>query len=190
MGREDDSREVSRLLAEADDGEPVDLGQLLPLVYGQLRAMAAHQLAGERRGHTLEPTALVHEAFLKLVGPTPLSVASKARFYGAAAEAMRRILVDHARARSTAKRGGGRRGVPLSLIELVSHDEFDEILAVDEALSRLERVDAELAELVKVRFFAGLSEREAAAVLGCGERTVTRQWALARAWLERELAGG
>ena len=189
MGREDDSREVSRLLAAAGDGEPVDLGALLPLVYDQLRGMAACQLAFERKDHTLQPTALVHEAYLKLVGPTPLGAMGKARFYAAAAEAMRRILVDHARARRTAKRGGGRRGVPLSLVELVAREDFEEILAVDDAVSRLEKVDAALAELVKVRFYAGLTEREAARALGRSERTVTRQWVLARAWLERELSG-
>ena len=189
MGREDNSREVSRLLAASAGDASVDLDALLPLVYGQLRAMAARHLASERKDHTLQPTALVHEAYLKLVGGAPLSVSGKAHFFAAAAEAMRRILVDHARAKRTGKRGGGRRGLPLSLVELVSRDAYDEILAVDEAVSRLEKVDAELAALVKVRLYAGLDGREAAQALQRSERTVRRQWVLARAWLERELSG-
>lgn len=189
MGREDDSREFSRLLAEAEDGAAVDVAAIVPLVYERLRAIAARHLAAERGDHTLQPTALVHEAYLKLVGPTPLPVRGKAQFYAAASEAMRRILVDHARARGTAKRGGGRRGVPLSVVTLLEEDAFGEILAIDDAVSRLEEVDAELAELVRLRFYAGLAEREVASLLGRSGRTVSRQWALARAWLERELSG-
>jgi RNA polymerase sigma factor (TIGR02999 family) len=189
VNREDESREVSRLLAAAEDGEPVDLGALLPLVYDHLRAIAARHMGGERKGHTLQPTALVHEAYLKLVGQTPLSWSGKSRFYAAAAEAMRRILIDHARGKRSAKRGGGRRGFPLSVVDLATRENFEEIVAVDDAVSRLERRDGELADVVKVRFYAGLTEREAAEALGRGERTVSRQWALARAWLERELTG-
>jgi RNA polymerase sigma factor (TIGR02999 family) len=187
MGNETDSREVSRILREATAGEPVDMGELLPLVYGQLHAIAARHMAGERAGHTLQATALVHEAYLRLLGTEPLAFPSKAHFFAAAAEAMRRILIDHARAKRSAKRGGGRTGLPLDALELARRDDPGEILSVDEALSRLEEQDRRLADLVKLRFFAGLSEAEIAAVLGVTERTVRRDWVLARAWLTRAL---
>jgi RNA polymerase sigma factor (TIGR02999 family) len=189
MEREDDSHEVSRILAAAEDGEPVDLEALLPLVYDHLRAIAAQKMAGERRGHTLEPTALVHEAYLRLVGHTPLGWNGKKHFFSAAAEAMRRILVDHARSRGAAKRGGGRRGIPLDVVELATREDPAEILAVDDALFRLRDQDPQTAEIVKLKFFAGLAEKEVAEALGLSERTVRREWFLARAWLERELSG-
>jgi RNA polymerase sigma factor (TIGR02999 family) len=190
MGREGDSREVSRILAAAGEGVPVDQDALLPLVYRHLRAIAARKMAGEREAHTLEPTALVNEVCLRLLGSTPVPWNGKRHFYAAAAEAMRRILVDHARARGAAKRGGGRRGVPLDLVDLATREDPAEILAVDEALSRLRDQDPRVAEIVRLRFFAGLTEKEVAEALDLGERTVRREWLFARAWLERELGGG
>jgi RNA polymerase sigma factor (TIGR02999 family) len=190
MGEDTDSREVSRILQAAGDGEPVDVGTLLPLVYEQLRAIATRRMAEERRGHTLQATALVHEAYLKLVGSQPLHWRSKAHFYSAAAEAMRRILIDHARGKGRAKRGGGRRKVPLHVVDLASREDLEEIVSVDEAIRRLEKRDERMAEIVKLRFYAGLTEQETAEVLGVTDRTVRMDWVLARAWLQKELSGG
>jgi RNA polymerase sigma factor (TIGR02999 family) len=184
------SREVSRILREAAEGKPVDGEALLPLVYERLRAIAARQMAAERKGHTLQPTALVHEAYLRLVGDERMAWSGKAHFYGAAAEAMRRILVDHARARNAAKRGGGRVRLPLDVVDLASREDGGEILAVDEAVSRLEGQDPRMAAIVKLRFYAGLSEAEAAEALGTSERTLRREWTMARAFLQRALSGG
>jgi RNA polymerase sigma factor (TIGR02999 family) len=189
MTGDTDSREISRLLQAAGAGQPVDTDALLPLVYDQLRKIAARRMAGERPGHTLQATALVHEACVKLLGNDGLTWRSKSHFFAAAAEAMRRILVDHARARRAEKRGRGRRGLPLSVVDLADHADFEEIVAIDEVVSRLEKRDGELAEVVRLRFYAGLEEREVAQALGRGARTVSRQWALARAWLQRELSG-
>jgi RNA polymerase sigma factor (TIGR02999 family) len=189
MGREEDSREVSRLLAAAERGEPVDMAELLPLVYEQLRALAARHMAGERKSHTLSATALVHEAYLRLVGTAPADYETKGRFFTAAAEAMRRILVDHARRKDARKRGGDRLGLPLDAVVLATRNDPAEILSLDEALLRLEEMDPRAAGVVKLRFFAGLSEAETAAALGLTTRTVRRDWRFARAWLERRLAG-
>ena len=168
-------------------GKPVDAEALLPLVYEKLRAIAAHRMAGERKDHTLQATALVHEAYLKLVDGAELDWSGKAHFYAAAAQAMRRILVDHARARGRRKRGGRRGKVPLDAVDLAVHDDPAEILSVDEAVRRLEKRDRRLAEVVHLRFFAGLSEEETAGALGVSARTVRRDWVLARAWLQREI---
>jgi RNA polymerase sigma factor (TIGR02999 family) len=178
----DDSAEISRILAQG----PVDMDRLLPLVYGQLRAIAAQRMAGERPGHTLDATGLVHEAYLKLV-QGPLDWQGKAHFYGAAAEAMRRILVDHARGRGREKRGAGRVRLPLDVVELASREDPSEILSVDEAVRRLEERDPRMGAIVKLRFFAGLSDEETAEALGVADRTVRREWTLARAFLQREL---
>jgi RNA polymerase sigma factor (TIGR02999 family) len=145
-------------------------------------------MADERAGHTLSATALVHEAYLRLASRDGHDAKGKAFFYAAAAQAMRRILIDHARRRGAAKRGGERRGLPLDVVELAIRDDPAEFLSLDEALLRLEERDGRAAEIVKLRFFAGLSEEETAAALGLTGRTVRRDWQFARAWLERELA--
>jgi len=189
MNSDFSSREVSRILRAAAGGTPVDPAALLPLVYDNLRAIAARRMVEERPGHTLGPTALVHEAYLRLVGSGPLAWSSKAHFYAAAAEAMRRILVDHARARGSRKRGGGRLRLALDVLELAGREDPMEILAVDEAVSRLETQDSRMAAVVKLRFFAGLSEEESARALGVSLRTVCREWTMARAFLHRELRG-
>ena len=188
MGEDPASQQVSRILRAAGEGEPVDMGALLPLVYDRLRAIASRRMAGERRGHTLQATALVHEAYLKLAGREKLAWTSRAHFYAAAAEAMRRILIDHARGKARAKRGKGRERVPLDVVDLASRECLDEILSVDEAVHRLEEQDPRLVEVLKLRFYAGLSEKETAAALGVTTRTVRRDWVLARAWLKVELS--
>jgi RNA polymerase sigma factor (TIGR02999 family) len=188
VGKDTASREVSRILRAADGGEDVEMDALLPLVYDQLKAIAARKMATERPDHTLSATALVHEAYLKLVGLQRLAWSSKAHFYVAAAESMRRILVDHARAKGTAKRGGGCRILPLDVVDLATREDPPEIVAIEEALSRLEEEEPRLAEVVKLRFFAGLDVSDIAPMLGLAERTVRRDWYLARAWLGRELS--
>jgi len=177
---------VTRLIAAAASGDKTAADQLLPLVYEQLRRAAQLDLARERKDHTLSATALVHEAYLKLVGPRKVPWASRAHFYAAAAEAMRRIVLDHARARG--RRGGER--VPIEDIrDVASIAEADpeQILAVDEAIERLASDDPDAAAIVRLRFYAGLSVDEAAVATGISPRTAARLWTYARAVLFREL---
>lgn len=161
---------------------------LLDELYEELRSLARARLASEPPGHTLQATALVHEAYLRLTGPANGRWANRAHFFGAAAEAMRRILIDHARRRRAVRHGGGLVRVADQDLLIAAPGEDDELLAVHEALDRLARHDAEKAELVKLKYFAGLSLEEAAEVLGVSVPTVKRHWAYARAWLFRELA--
>lgn len=165
--------------------------RLLPAVYEELRVMAAAHLRGEREGHTLQSTALVHEAYLRLVGAEAPPWRSRAHFFHAAAEAMRRILIEHARRRSRAKRGGRRLRVDLDDAlrdpRLVDWPDPDELLAVDQAIRRLEEEDARAAEVVRLRYFAGLDVDETAKALDLSERTVMREWAYAKAWLRDAL---
>lgn len=165
--------------------------QWLPAVYAQLRAAAQRFLDGERQGHTLQATALVHEAFLRLAGPREVSWRNRAHFYAAAAEAMRRILVDHARARVAMRRGGGdsrRAAIALEgLPDLSSEEESAGFLILDDAIARLEQVDAQSAAVVRLRYFAGLDIEETAAALGVSAPTVKRAWTFARAWLRSSL---
>jgi RNA polymerase sigma factor (TIGR02999 family) len=178
------------LLNAAANGDGGAINQLLPLVYEHLRNTACRAMADERPGHTLSATALVHEAYLKLVGPREVAWAGRGHFYAAAAEAMRRILLDHAKARGREKRGG-QGGVPrrredfASLQELASAEEPEHILSFDGALRRLERESADAARVVQLRFFAGLSVEQTALALGVSDRTVNRLWTFARAWLHR-----
>lgn len=181
-----DPLDATRLLLAASSGDKEAADGLLPLVYEQLRKAGQLALAGEAQGHTLTATALVHEAYLRLVGPRQLPWANRAHFYAAAAEAMRRILLDHARAR------GRRGGPPLRLNEIsdvlaLAAAGSDEILAVDEALRRLESEDPQAAALVRLRFFAGLDVDEAAQALGISPRSAARLWTYARAVLFRDL---
>jgi RNA polymerase sigma factor (TIGR02999 family) len=187
VGKDTASREVSRILRAAHEGQPVDTDALLPLVYDQLRAIAAKRMSDERPGHTLQATALVHEAYLKLVGREPLAWSGKAHFYGAAAEAMRRILIDHARGKGRAKRRGARVRLPHDVVDLARREDLAEILSVDEAVRRLEEQDPRMATIVRLRFYAGLSVEETAEALGITERTVYREWLTARTWLEVQL---
>ncbi len=182
-----DQTEVTRLLIQAADGDRRAADALLPLVYEQLRKIAQQRMALERPDNTLQATALVHEAYLRLVGDAEVHWQGRAHFFAAAAEAMRKILIDHARKRGRGKRGGQRQRIPLSVVDLAAEEQFDEILAVDDALRRLQEEDPPAAEVVRLRFFAGLSVAEVAAVLETSPRTVAREWAYARAWLYREL---
>ncbi|HZW11050.1 MAG TPA: sigma-70 family RNA polymerase sigma factor [Phycisphaerales bacterium] len=163
--------------------------ELLSVVYDHLRAIARQRMAGERAGHTLQATALVHEAFLKLIGDEEVSWESRAHFYAAAAQAMRRILIDHARRRGADKRGGGLRRVPLSVVDLAAETDPEQIMALEEAMTELEQSDPRSASIVRLRFFAGLGVEETAAVLGLSERTVMRDWAYARAMLFERMSG-
>jgi len=178
--------DVTQLLrAPPDDARRT--GELYELVYDKLRVIARQRMSGERAGHTLQSTALVNEAFMRLVGDDSLSWSNRAHFYAAAAEAMRRILVEHARARGRLKRGGGRTRVIGDVLDLACADDAGTILSFDEAFHRLEAESPEAARVVRLRFFAGLGLKEAAAALEMSERTVSRHWTFARAWLFREL---
>lgn len=179
--------QVTRLLERASGGDTRAANELLPLVYEQLRARARKEMAGERPGHTLQPTALVHEAYMRLVGNREVAWDNRAHFYVAAAEAMRRILIEHARKKGRIKRGGGLRRVPLNVVDLAERGDVEEIVSLDDVIRRLEERDKRMADVVRLRFYAGLSETETAAALGVTGRTVRREWALARAWLLREL---
>jgi RNA polymerase sigma factor (TIGR02999 family) len=184
------SRAVTRELEAVRRGEPQAADRLLPLVYDELRRLAAARLQREAAGQTLQPTALVHEAYLRLIGPDPARAwDGRAHFYAAAAEAMRRILIDRARDRKRLKRGGDRHRRRHDLDGLIALDASpDDLIDLDEALVRLAKIDARGAELVKLRLYAGLSLDEAAAALGVVRRTAERDWAFARAWLFRQLA--
>jgi RNA polymerase sigma factor (TIGR02999 family) len=177
--------DVTRVLSAIEQGDPGAASQLLPLVYDELRKLAAQRLAHERPGQTLEATALVHEAYVRLVGDDAKKPwDGRGHFFAAAAEAMRRILVDRARDRRRQKRGGGRhRRVQIDLDALLQNPPDDDLLALDEALEALARDDPAGAELVRLRAFAGLTLAQAAEVMGIGRRTADRYWAYARAWL-------
>ena len=182
-------REITRLLAGAANGEPSASKELLPLVYDQLRELAAARMHGERPDHTLQATALVHEAYLRLVGDSKVLWANRSHFFAAAAEAMRRILIENARARRGPKRGGGRSRLPLDVVDLAVMADSEQILALDEAISRLEEEDSQAARVIRLRFYAGLGVQETADALNLSPRTVKRDWAFARAFLFRLLEG-
>jgi RNA polymerase sigma factor (TIGR02999 family) len=187
--------EVTRILSAIDKGDLHAGSQLLPLVYDELRKLAAHRLACEGPGHTLQPTDLVHEAYLKLVGPDPRQPWNgRVHFFAAAVEAMRRILIDHARRKHRARRGGGMKRVELDDmgdIEMVAErGGADELLALDEALTQLAAADPSKAELVRLRYFAGLTLEQAAELLGISRATANRHWAFARAWLYDAITRG
>jgi RNA polymerase sigma factor (TIGR02999 family) len=178
------------MLERAESGDPQAAAKLLPLVYDELRRLAAQKMSGEAAGHTLQPTALVHEAWLRLGGADAPVFQNRAHFFGAAAEAMRRILIDHARRRLTAKRGSGATPLDADAMEISSPvADDDQLLAVNEALEKFAAVDARKAELVKLRYFIGLNFEEAAAALGIAAPTAKQWWAYARAWLTVEMRG-
>jgi RNA polymerase sigma factor (TIGR02999 family) len=180
---------VTALLNAAGTGDPRASAELLPLVYEQLRALAGRKMRHERPDQTLQATALVHEAYLRLVDTTKVqSWESRWQFFAAAAESMRRILVDHARRRGRIKRGGHLNRVDLNALALTVNDPPDELLALDEALTKLADEHPEKAQLVKLRYFGGLTHEEAAQALGVSVSTADRHWAFARAWLYRRMA--
>jgi RNA polymerase sigma factor (TIGR02999 family) len=180
--------EVTQILAAVDEGDVRAAQRLLPLVYEELRRLAADKLRHEQPGQTLQPTALVHEAYLRLVGGEALtSWDSRGHFFAAAAEAMRRILIDNARRKGRVKHGGGLDRIDLDEATLAIEPPAEDVLALNEALTVLDREDHLKAELVKLRFFAGLTLEEAGRVLGIAPATADRHWAFARAWLFREV---
>jgi RNA polymerase sigma factor (TIGR02999 family) len=185
--------DATRLITAINQGSPDAAAELLPLVYQELRRLACAQMGQERAGHTLQATALVHEAYLRLVEDAPTRWDGREHFFAAAAEAMRRILVEHARRKNSLKRGGGQQRVEMENdLPAISSpcDDFDDLLALSDALDRLATEDPAMADLVKLSFFAGLSLDEAADVLGISRATAYRRWAFARAWLHDAITGG
>jgi RNA polymerase sigma factor (TIGR02999 family) len=182
--------DVTRILQSIDSGDPKASEELLPLVYEELRRLAAAKMAKERPGQTLQPTALVHEAWLRLIGPSDnASWRGRSHFFAAAAEAMRRILIERARRRLRIRHGGGQERVDLEAAEEVGTESDEHLLAVHEALERLEAGDSVKAQVVKLRFFVGLSDAEVGEALGISARTVERHWAYAKVWLLRMVEG-
>jgi RNA polymerase sigma factor (TIGR02999 family) len=180
--------DVTRILNAAQSGDPTAAEQLLPLVYEELRKLAAVRMANESAGHTLQPTALVHEAWLRLAGnDANVQFANRAHFFAAAAEAMRRILIERARRKGAGKRGGDWQRIDLEKVDVAADADDDTLLLVNEALEKLTKEDANAAEVAKLRFFGGLTQEEAAQVLGVTERTANRYWAFARVWLFDEM---
>lgn len=180
--------EVTKLLNAIQEGDVAATDDLFPVVYQELRRMAAQRMAYERPGHTLQPTALVHEAYIRLVGDASTQWNSRGHFFSAASEAMRRILIDRARLKKRDKHGGRLQRVALEDIKDAASADEDHLLLVHEALDKLAELDPDCAELVKLRFFGGLSMREASQVLGIPERSAGRSWAYGRSWLYNEIS--
>jgi len=179
--------DVTRILEAAQKGDPKAAQELLPLVYDELRKLAAAKMAHERPNQTLQPTALVHEAWLRLAGSENQKWNGRAHFFGAAAEAMRRILIENARRKSAARHGSGQAKLDIHLVELAAPAQDDELLAVNDALEKLVLRDSKKAELVKLRYFVGLTTEEAAEVLGISVPTADRWWNFSRAWLFEQI---
>jgi RNA polymerase sigma factor (TIGR02999 family) len=182
--------EVTRMLEAIEQGDPKAAEELLPLVYDELRHLAAYKMAGEAPGQTLQPTALVHEVWLRLAGNEQARFANRAHFVAAAAEAMRRILIERARSKHRLRRGGDWQRVELERVTVAMDDPDETVLAVHEALDRLAARDPLKAQIVKLRYFVGMSHQEIATALGLAEPTVRRHWAYARSWLYADLKAG
>ena len=182
--------EVTELLVKWSEGEADALEKLLPIVYAELRRIANGYLRRERSGHTLQATALVHEAYMRLVKAQGLDWKNREQFFGISANLMRKILVDHARIATAAKRGGSTPNMPLDESLMISGESDTNLLLLDEALNKLADIDSHAARIVELRYFAGLTIEETAEVLKTSPMTVKREWATARAWLHREIAGG
>lgn len=183
-----DPSDVTRILSRMADGDPDAMDRLFPLVYEELRDLARREMHREREGHTLNATAVVHEAYLRLAELDQISWEGRAHFFGAAAMAMRRVLIGYARSRNAQKRGSGAVPVPIEDVVVAAMERPADVLALDEALSRLEELNPRQARVVECRFFAGMNIDETAAVLGTSNATVRRDWSVARAWLNRELS--
>jgi len=181
------SEYVTQLLAGMSPGDRETLDRVLPVIYTELRELAQRELRRERPDHTLNATALVHESYLKLAQLEDLSWEGRAHFFGAASRVMRRLLIDHARRRAAGKRGGGAGHVALEDVVVAAREAPEELVALDEALGRLERIDPRQAAVVECRFFAGMGIEETAEALGISPATVKRDWSIARAWINREL---
>jgi RNA polymerase sigma factor (TIGR02999 family) len=182
--------DVTRILESVSGGDPQAADQLLPLVYEELRKLAAARMANESPNQTLQPTALVHEAWLRLTGNENVKWDGRAHFFGAAAEAMRRILIDNARRKHARRHGGGQERLNIADVEIAAPGKDEELLAMDEALEKFAAVDRPKAELVKLRYFGGLTIEESARLLGISLPTANRWWAYARAWLFNQMNGG
>jgi RNA polymerase sigma factor (TIGR02999 family) len=180
--------DVTHILNAIESGEPRAADELLPLIYEELRRLAASRMAHESGDHTLQPTALVHEAWLRLGGGEHIQWNGRGHFFGAAAEAMRRILIDRARRKAAGRHGGGLQRMDLDDAEIAAPGQEERILAVNEALEKLAGHDKVKAELVKLRYFGGLTLEEAAKILGISESTARRHWSFAKAWLHREVS--
>jgi RNA polymerase sigma factor (TIGR02999 family) len=187
LARMKEADDLARYFERIRAGDDAAKASLADLVQAELRRMAEFIMRSERPNHTLQPTALVNELYLRLLSGQFINLHDRRHFFAMAAQAMRRILVDHARARSSDKRGGARAHVDVDSIPLVSHDNIEQIVELDQALQRLEKMDARQARVVELRFFAGLSEDEIAQLLGVSVRTVKRDWSMAKAWLYSEL---
>ena len=185
-----DPAEVTLLLRKLSAGDCEAATQVTRLIYGELRRLATHYMRRERPDHTLQVTALVHESYMRLVDQRQANWQNRRHFYGAAAQAMRRVLVDYARARQAEKRGGDSAHVSLDAALAFSAEQSDELVRLDEALGRLAEIDPRQSRIVELRFFTGLSVEETAEVIGVSPKTVKRDWSVARAWLHRELRGG
>lgn len=186
---EADMSDVTRILAAIEEGDSRAVDKLVPAVYQELRQLAAQKLSREKPGHTLQPTALVNEAYLRLIGADSQTWQGKTHFFAAAAEAMRRILIENARQKRRLKRGGDRQKVALDEALASIERPLEDVIALDEAMGRLAAEEPIIAELVKLRFFGGLTLEQAGEVLGISRRTATRHWAFAQAWLYKQLAG-
>jgi RNA polymerase sigma factor (TIGR02999 family) len=182
--------DVTQILERVEKGDGKAAEELLPLVYDELRKLAAHKMSLQAPGQTLQATALVHEAWLRLTGAEEKRWESRKHFFGAAAEAMRHILIDRARKRQCVRHGGGQERLDIDAIELPVLVEEDQFLEVNDALEELEKADPEKAQVVKLKFFIGLSEGEAAQILGVSERTIERRWVYAQAWLFERIERG
>jgi RNA polymerase sigma factor (TIGR02999 family) len=179
--------DVTRILGSIQQGDPKAADELLPLVYGELRKLAAYRMAHSAAGHTLQPTALVHEVWLRLVGGEHPTFENRAHFFAAAAEAMRHLLIDNARRKLARRHGGGLQRVDFENVDIAAPANEDHLLAVNDALDRLAASNPVEAEVVKLRFFVGMTAAESAEVLGLSERTVKQYWSHAKAWLYREI---
>lgn len=185
----DTAGDVTRLLQQLRAGQPEAADRLVPLIYAELRRIAGAQMAHERHGHTLQATAVVHEAYMRLAGEQDIEWQSRAHFFGIAARTMRRVLLGYTRQRQAGKRGGqDARKVDMDAELLVGDNRLEDVVAIDEVLTRLSAMDEEQGRIVELRFFAGLNVEETAEAMGISPSTVKREWRLARAWLDRELA--
>ncbi len=179
---------VTQLLLDWSSGDKAALDKLMPLVYGELRQLAHHYLRAERADHTLQTTALVHEAYLRLISQNRVNWQNRAHFFAISAQMMRRILIDHARSHQQAKRGGGAVKLPLAEAAILSNEQAAEMIALDDALSALEKFDSRKSRVVELKFFGGLTTQEIAEVLHLSPRTIESDWQVAQAWLYREMS--
>lgn len=189
MTHKPQQHEITQLLAEWSDGNQSALDELYPLVYEELHRLARRYMSRERKGHTLQTTALINEAYVRLVDQRNVHWANRSHFFAISAQIMRRILIDHARRHAYAKRGGGAQQVSLEEVAIVATEKSAEIIRLDEALEILAKMDPRRCNVVELRYFGGLSNEEIAGVLKVSENTVTRDWNLARAWLHQQLTG-